>query len=396
MNFESYVAIAFVILLGVLVYAYRHKLTIQKVIFPFIYITMLRTTIGITFMDHVARRFPRILRWVGSVGVVVGFAGMALIIFVLFENLWRLLFVPAAVPGVAIIQPFAKNIPGTFFVPFFYFIISIFVLALVHEFSHGVVARLYNIKVKHSGVAILSVLLPVIPAAFVEPEEKVLRKRPAWQQLCVFAAGPFSNIVCAALVVLLIIVVLNPVVSMVIRNDGVEVNEFFGNGTYPAEKAGLAVGDHIIAIDGASIGTVRNFTDALSNKTPGDVVIINLNDSSSYPVTLVENPQEPGKGYMGIFVKQHTSFRKEFIDAYGNVTAGIVLWIAGLFMWLYVLNIGIGLFNLLPIPIVDGGRMMEVSLQKVFSKERAQIVWYRLGTFFFLLILVNLLLGFIR
>ena len=267
---------------------------------------------------------------------------------------------------------------------------------LVHEFSHGVVARLYDIKVKHSGVAVLSVLLPVIPAAFVEPDEKVLRRRPAWQQLSVFAAGPFSNIVCAALVVLLIIVAVNPVVGMVLQSDGVEVNDFFGNGTYPAEKAGLSVGDHIIAIDGTPIETMGNFTDALSNKTPGDVVVLYLNDSSSHPVTLAENPQEPGKGYMGIFVKQHTSYRQEFIGKYGKVTAHIVIWIAGLFMWLYVLNIGIGLFNLLPIPIVDGGRMMEVFLKKVLSKKRAEIVWYRLGMFFFLLILVNLILGFIR
>ncbi len=396
MNFESFAAVAFVILLAILVYAYRRKLTIQKVIFPLIYIVMLRTTIGIAFMDRVAKGFPRILRWAGYTGVVVGFAGMLLIIVVLFENLWKLLFVPAAMPGVAVIQPFARGIPGTFFVPFFYFIISIFVLVLVHEFSHGVIARLYGIKVKHSGVAILGVLLPVIPAAFVEPEEKVLRRRPAWQQLSVFAAGPFSNIVCAALVILLVIVAVNPVVSMVIQNDGVEVNEFFGNGTYPAELAGLKAGDHIVAVDDVQVETIGNFTDALSKQAPGDEIVLRLNDSSSYSITLVENPEEPEKGYMGIFVKQHTSYRQGFVDRYGMVTARIIMWVAGLFLWLYVLNIGIGLFNLLPIPIVDGGRMMEVLLKKVLSKKRAEVVWYRLGMFFFLLILVNLVLGFIR
>ncbi len=396
MNFESYAAVAFVIILAILVYAYRHKLTIQKVIFPLIYIAMLRTTIGISLMDRIAKRLPRILKWTGHAGVIVGFAGMILIIAVLFDNLWKLLFVPAAIPGVAVIQPFAKDIPGTFFVPFFYFIISIFVLAFVHEFSHGVIAHLYGIKVKHSGVAILSVLLPVIPAAFVEPEEKVLRRRPAWQQLSVFAAGPFSNIVCAVLVLLLVAFAVNPAVSMIIKNDGVEVSEFFGNGTYPAERAGLKADDHIVAVDDIPIETIRNFTDALSERTPGEKVVLHLNDSSSYPLTLVESPDEPEKGYMGIFVKQHTSYRQEFIDRFGKAAALIIMWIAGLFLWLYVLNIGIGLFNLLPLPIVDGGRMMEVFLKKVLPKKRAEVVWYRLGIFFFLLILVNLVLGFVR
>lgn len=395
LNFESYAAFAFVVILGILVYVYREKLVIQKVLFPLLYIVMLRTKVGLPLMDKVAKRFPRVLKWVGYIGVVLGFVGMVAICGVLLQNLYALLFVPSSTSGVALIQPFAKGIPGTFFVPFFYFIISIFVLILIHEFSHGVMARVHGIKVHSSGLAILGILLPILPAAFVEPDEKILRKRPAWQQLSVFAAGPFSNIVCAALVLLLIIFAINPVVGMVIQSDGVEVTSFYGDNTYPAQISGIMVGDHIIGIDGVEIDGVSNFTGLLQDKHPGDIVTLATN-TSSYTLTLVENPENETKGYMGIFVKPHITMREEFINAYGMIPAKIILWIAGLFMWLYILNIGIGLFNLLPIPIVDGGRMLEVFLSKVLPKKRAHIVWKRIGTFFFLLILVNLILGFIR
>lgn len=395
LNFESYAAIAFVIILGILVYIYREKLIIQKVLFPLLYIVMLRTKVGLPLMDKIAKRFPRLLKWVGYTGVVLGFVGMVAICGVLLQNLYALIFVPSSTSGVAIIQPFAQGIPGTFFVPFFYFIISIFVLVLVHEFSHGVMARVHGIKVKSSGLAILGIFLPIIPAAFVEPEEKVLRKRPAWQQLSVFAAGPFANIICAALVLLLVIVVVNPVVGMVIQSDGVEVSSFYGENTHPAELSGMMVGDHITGINGLVIDSVSNFTNLLSGNSPGDTVTLQTN-TSEYTMTLVENPENSSKGYMGIFVKPHMTLREEFINTYGMIPAKIIIWIAGLFMWLYILNIGIGLFNLLPIPIVDGGRMLEVFLNSVLPKKRAQIVWKRVGTFFFLLILVNLILGFVR
>ena len=77
---------------------------------------------------------------------------------------------PAASSGVGLVLPFKAK--GVFYVPFFYWIISIFVIAVVHEFSHGLIARANNIKVKSSGFAFLALLVPIIPAAFVEPDEK--------------------------------------------------------------------------------------------------------------------------------------------------------------------------------------------------------------------------------
>ncbi len=397
MDVQSIAAIVFVILLALVLYLGRSRLQVQKILFPLLYVIMYRTKVGISSMDKTAKRFPGILKWLGYVGIVIGFIGMAAIAISLVHNLYTLIFVPSAPSGVGIVQPFAKDIPGTFFVPFFYFIISIFVLVIVHEFSHGVMARLYGLKIKSSGLAFLGVLAPILPAAFVEPDEKKLMKRPMREQLSIFAAGPFSNILLAILIVGVIFFGVNPMVDGMLDYQGVQITGFAGqdNATFPAQLAGISEGEMVTGIDGVSVLTVENFTKALGAKKPGDTIAV-LTNVSAYSVTLASNPADKEKPYMGVFVAQSTRIKESFEQRYGVWVAPVVLWIAGLLLWMYVLNIGIGLFNLLPIPIVDGGRMFQLVCERFFEKERARKVWKNVGVFFILLILVNLVLGFAR
>jgi hypothetical protein len=42
---------------------------------------------------------------------------------------------------------------------------------------HGVMARVYNLPVKNSGLVVLGALLPLVPGAFVEPDEKKTRTK---------------------------------------------------------------------------------------------------------------------------------------------------------------------------------------------------------------------------
>jgi len=397
MDVQSIAAIVFVVLLALVLYLGRSRLQIQKIFFPLLYVIMYRTKVGISSMDKTAKRFPRILKWLGYIGIVIGFIGMAAIAISLVHNLYTLIFVPSAPSGVGIVQPFAKDIPGTFFVPFFYFIISIFVLVIVHEFSHGVMARLYGLKIKSSGLAFLGVLAPILPAAFVEPDEKKLMKRPMREQLSIFAAGPFSNILLALVIVGVIFFGVNPAVDGMLDYQGVQITGFVkqDNATFPAEFAGISEGEMVTAVDGIPVMTVENFTKALGEKKPGDTIAV-VTNVSTYAVTLARNPADKEKPYMGVFVAQSTKIKESFEEKYGSWLAPAILWVAGLLLWMYVLNIGIGLFNLLPIPIVDGGRMFQLVCERFFEKERARKVWKNVGVFFILLILVNLVLGFAR
>ncbi len=184
-DLQTVAAFIFIILLSLFLYLRRKKLDTHGP-FPFLYFSMYRTKLGIGLMDKLAGKWNRLFKWLGYIGIIVGFLGMIAICVALIDNIYNIMTQPEAAPGVGLVLPFQMK--GAFYVPFFYWIISIFIIALVHEFAHGVIARAHNLKVKSSGFAFLGVLAPIIPAAFVEPDEKALVKRPHRQQLSVFAA----------------------------------------------------------------------------------------------------------------------------------------------------------------------------------------------------------------
>jgi len=371
----------------------RKKITIQKILlFPLLYFAMYRTKIGLEFMERFAKRFSKVLKHIGYFAIFIGFFGMILITYALIKNAYNLLTKPGAVPGAALVLPF--EVKGAFYVPFFYWIISIFIIALVHEFSHGILAKKYNMRIKSSGFAFLGILLPIIPAAFVEPDENELKKRPPKQQLSVFAAGPFANILLAFIIVGITALIAAPLSNGIIEPDGVLVTGLI-EGEYPAEQAGITENEVIKSIDNIEVDYLINFSDILKNKKPGDLVVIETN-KSIYNITLAENPEDKSRAYLGVYVQQSTKIKQSFVKKYGKFTPLVVIWLMGLLYWLYVLNLGIGLFNLAPMGPLDGGRMLLVALQQFLEEKRAIKYWKNIGIFFLALVLVNILFAFIR
>ena len=391
MDIQAISAIIFVILLSLFLLTKRKQIKLQKIFFPLLYFYMYRTKIGINWMDRIAKKFPRQLNYISYFAIFIGFLGMVMICYALLSNIYTLLTQPAAAPGVGLVLPFA--VKGAFYVPFFYWILSIFIIAVIHEFSHGVIARAYNLKVKSSGLAFLCVLLPVVPAAFVEPDEKQLKKKPGREQLFFFAAGPFSNILLAFIVLGISALVIAPVINSMVEFDGVAVTGVMES--YPAELAGIKEGEIIQGIDSTQLGYLSNFSNILQNKAAGEVVLIKT-DKAMYSITLAENPENKSKGYLGVYVQQSKKTKDSFKERFGGVIPDIILWLAGLAYWLYVLNLGIGLFNLVPIGPLDGGRMLGVALLKYFKKETADKIWKFTGAFFLTLVLINLAFAFIR
>ena len=193
MNIEIISIIVFLLFLLFVLYYWRRNVAVQKILFPILYFAMFRTKFGIKFMKSFSKKHPKLVSALGVIGVYIGFLGMAFIAWALIWNLIQTIMSPVAVQGVALVLPFKAK--GVFYVPFFYWIISIFVLAIVHEFAHGVVAKRYGVKIKSSGFAFFCIFIPLIPAAFVEPDEKTLVKKTRMQQLSVFAAGPLANVI---------------------------------------------------------------------------------------------------------------------------------------------------------------------------------------------------------
>jgi len=375
-------------------YINRKKIIIQKIFYPFLYFAMYKTKIGLELMDRMAKKHPKLLKYLAYSGIVIGFLGMVIMSVLLIQNFYGLVTKPAAVSGVGMVVPF--KVKGAFYVPFFYWIISIFLLALVHEFSHGVVARLYKIKIKSSGLAFLNIFVPVIPAAFVEPDEKELRERPHIQQLSIFAAGPFSNIIFAFVVLAIMGLVFAPVSNAIFNYDGVLVTGFTpGNETFPAEEAGMTENELIIGIDNMPITTVENFTKIMQNKTPSESIVITTN-VTDYNITLAESPDNKSMGYLGIYLTQNQEIKENVLQKYGKILPDVFIWFVGLFYWLYVLNLGIGLFNLVPLGPIDGGRMLQLAMHKLFKKKNGDKIWKAISFVFLGLVLINVLWPFIQ
>ncbi|HII16952.1 TPA: hypothetical protein HA361_03490 [Candidatus Woesearchaeota archaeon] len=396
-NAEAIAAVVFYVILSVVLLFERKYLTIQKIAWPLVFVSMLRTKFGLSLMDGIAAKIPKLIRGAGYVGIVFGFLGMVLIALSLIVGSYDLIVKPEAPAGVGIIQPFAKGIPGTVFVPFFYFIISIFLIATVHEFAHGATARAFGMKVKASGFAFFHFVIPLIPFAFVEPDEHDIRKRPAKEQLAVFAAGPFSNIIFASVVVLLSSFALGPITDSMVSFDGVKITELISDsdGLLPAEAAGIKAGEIIKAIDSEETLTIPALSSALEKKSPGDAITLHTS-TGAYPVTLAENPDEKGKAYLGVYLSQEQSIKESFTEKYGAWVPTAVFWLIGLFAWLFILNVGIGLFNLLPLGPIDGGRMLQTALLVYLPKEKAQAAWKHVSLFFLALILLNIVLAIIK
>jgi len=380
---EGILAIVFITILTLLIVRYRKKWNIQKILFPVLYVGMYRTKWGIKWMQKTADKFGKVIRFLGYLGVVIGFAGMALIAFELIRNTFALFLQPSAPQAVGLVLPF--KVKGAFFVPFSYWIVSIFIIAVVHEFSHGIVAKAHGIKIKSSGFAFLAFILPIIPAAFVEPDEKMLAKAKIKKQLSVFAAGPFSNILLAFILLGIATVAVPPIAAGLNDFDGVMLSNVLDD--LPAATAGIEIGEKITGVDGAAISTVKNFTQALKDKSPGQQVRITT-DKGEYEVTLTENPTNKSKPYLGVIIEQSARIKPAVEDKYGAFLPQMAKWSIGLLFILVILNLGIGLFNLVPVGPIDGGRMLHVVLHKYLKKELAAKIFSFISFTFLILIII--------
>lgn len=381
-NVDLISIIIFVILLILFLYLKRKKITLQKIIFPFLYLILYRTSFGLRFMEKIAKKYREIIKTLGYCSIGLGFVGMIFISYNIIYAILKFILSPTTVdPGISPVLP-GMTIPGIGYLSFWHWIIAIFVLAIVHEFSHGIVSEAHNLKVKSSGFAFLSVLAPIIPAAFVEPDEKKIRKQPDYVQYSIFSAGPISNVVLAFIFLLIISLVISPIGDAITNPIGFsfDVKEDF-----PAAIAGLESGTIINSVNNEKISNYDEFIGKIDYIKPNEKIKLGTKDKE-YEIITTTNPDDPKKGYFGI-----SNFKNEIIfkEQYSSWES-VYKWIAGLFKWLFLLNFFVGLFNLLPLGIVDGGRMLQVLLHKTIKDEKKS---NRVWGFISFLILGMLLIG---
>jgi len=388
MNYELIALIVFVLVISLFLILKRKNVELQKIIFPLLYFVLYKTKLGLRAMDRIAKK-RKFIKAFNFASVIIGFIGMAVICVLLVYNLYKMAFFPAAVSGVALVLPIKAK--GVFYVPFFYWIISILIIASVHEFSHGMIARFNNVKLKSSGFAFLAFLVPIIPAAFVEPDEEELKKKKTKQQLQVFAAGPFSNIVIGFIFLGLFLLFASPMTNALVFK-GVNITNI--SNTSVLLETGISAGDSIIRIDSTNITFVEDLNEFMANRTAGEKVNLET-DKGNYTVTLGSNPKNSSKAYLGIQVVQNKDIKPEVKEKIGTFLPNTAIWILGLFWWLYLLNLGIGMFNLVPVGPIDGGRMVYVSLLKKYREKKAKKIANWISIVFLMIIVLNVVWGFV-
>jgi membrane-associated protease RseP (regulator of RpoE activity) len=455
-GFEFYdlVFLAIFIVLVVLFLTFRRK-NLQRQGILFLY----KTKLGIKFIDWFAKTFARPLKVLQYVVLVSGYALMVGIIWLLAKSTYLYLTTSIAqvirAPPVFPVIPYFPKIFGleSLFPPlyFTYFIVALGIIAIVHEFSHGIFARLYNFKIHSTGFAFLGPIL----GAFVEPDEKQMEKAPRFKQMVVLAAGTFANVIAALFFAVVMILFFSnvfvpagvkfssyglaelPMANItVIGNSSIQgylelesngkayfIENEFWNISVERKLEKLIVYENtpafraqmigaITEINGQEIKTIEDLRSVLEKHNPEDEVTIKtavlepgqgtVAETREYKFNLTRNSE--GKAALGIvFIPGSTSgfsgwINKAFSEVkdpfihYKSEWGNFGWFIYYLLWWIIVLNFLVALFNMLPLGILDGGKFFYLTVWAITGKEKIGKWAYKLITWFILALLVVMMI----
>lgn len=318
---------------------------------------MWKTTRLRTIIDKIANKSPRFWKGYMNVGIVVSFIAMVVMCYTLIDSLSTIKTAPSvglAIPGV--------EVPGSpITVPLGYGLIALATVLIIHEFSHGILARVEKVSIKSIGL----MLLTILPGAFVEPDEEELKKISKLGRMRIYAAGSVANMSLALVSLLITMLISNLVFPSVFYADGMDVKSVIPNA--PADHI-LKTGMTVKSVDGKTITDIKSYNDAFSELKPNQNISV-ITDKGMYYITTSENPKNTSKGYVGVSASPHYEIRKEVSNIFGNSVPWMIFNLYDLFSWIFMLNLGIGLFNLLPIRILDGGALFKDLLTFKFSEK---------------------------
>lgn len=336
------------------------------------------------FIDKVAKRHERFWRVFMTIGIPVAVFFMGVMFYSFILILGTLLEPAQAASQVGVLLP-GVDVPGSsFYVPLGYGIIALMTVIIVHEFGHGILARVEGVSIKSIGL----LLLAVLPAAFVEPDEEEIKKSKRISKLRIYAAGSIFNLSLAA-IALIIFILTGAAIGASFQTEGVQISS-----VVPASPASgiLKEGMVIQEIDGVTIKNSTDYQEILNKTKPGDVLTFKT-DQGNYMVKTGTNPNNQTKFYIGIRTQNHMVPNFEVSSIFGNIFPTVLFYFNQVFYWIFTLNFLVGTFNLLPMKPLDGGLMFEELLQYKLSKRKVKPIvstmsWVIIVTLAFLMVLV--------
>lgn len=231
----------------------------------------------------------------------------------------------------------------------------------------------------------------------IAPYNRQFASKTVGQRAMQLFAGPMMNLLLAAVLFILLGIMQGVPADQAIIGD-IEPNS-------PAEQAGFTAGDEVIEIDGLTIKTWEKFTEVVSQSpekelqmrvkrgdeiislevTPAKIVEeeqsfgqmgVRLHFEKSIPKTLVYGFKQTYEITMLILTNLAMLVTGQYsIDMLGgpvmiyDVTdQAVKLGLETFIMWTAMLSVNLGIINLVPLPALDGGRLIFVGIEAIRGK----------------------------
>ena len=309
------------------------------------------------------------------------------------------------------------------------FVAALAGLILIHELGHFLAARLMKIEVEEFGLGFpprLATLftwketrfsLNWIPlGGFVRPKGENDPSIPGgmaaanpWKRLFVLFAGPFANLLVGVVLITMIISQVGVAIT-----DQVQISEVVPN--TPASAAGLLPGDLILEVGGVPVRSTAGLHDAIYANLDQPIKLLYSRDGETGAVILTPRSKPPeGQGAIGIVMgnptrqvslfaaipmsasavfeqgRQLLAFPVRMIRGQTSPEEGRLVGLKGMFdiyqevrqseplptiprsvtimSFFATISISLGVLNLLPIPALDGGRIL-FTLPEIILRRR--------------------------
>ena len=344
-----------------------------------------------TALTRLLGRTRRGIKVFADVSVVAGFLMMGFAFWFLFSNITNFFVEPTEFAELTVLIP---GVTLTSASAIMYFLLSIPIVLVVHEGAHGIVATLEKIKIKTGGFAIFIAMF----AGFVEPDEEEFDNAKKISRLRVIGAGATSNVIFAFGLGLILLT--NPMFAMILPEpflgwfyespEGVLVLSIIEGGG--AEKAGIKENDIITNIGDVRIISPMDFQKV--DLKPGqtvDVTILRDGQQIIFPVSIMASPDDPERGLVGIMRDNNLSFKPiyNYIE-WNNPQFSMFL------LWLWMISFFIGIINMLPLPILDGGKFIQTIIDKKFSEKTVNGTMMAIYAFTFIIFGLNIGLSYMK
>ncbi len=299
-------------------------------------------------------------------------------------------------------------------------------LIFIHEFGHYIFARIFRVKInefsigmgpklvwydsKKTGIRYAISMFPIggYVAMAGEDDESddpdSFDKKPAWQRFIITFAGAAVNLI-AGFIATAILVTMSPIGNTTIakfvegEEHGFEIS---------SEDSGLMIGDRIIAVDGKRVSIPDELSYEIMRRGthPLDITVIRDGVEVTIPDVVFPGMTEEGQNFGVMDFKVYRieknvgnvlsqSFQKSFLTVRmcwesiydlitGRYTFAAVsgpvgissaigdaakMGFTSLLSIVALISINLGFMNLLPIPALDGGRLITILVEMITKKK---------------------------